>query len=246
MPPKINNLANICKKVEELARKTYIPVISDSTQNQSFTESKFGGKPFIHEPKYPWPICECGDKQNFFLQLNSDTMPASLKVNENYFDGLLQMFYCIKCSNYEPFSKTQNLRLVKKVDLNNSQTIDGSNQDVDEFPFKRISDWTEEIDYVHQTELVEDVDESIQGNYDALDYISENYKTKAGEKFLGWPDWVQGVEYPNCRVCNNRMRFLFQVDSEYNIPFMWGDVGCGHISQCEQHKDEITFTWACH
>ena len=246
MPPKVTKFSEILKKFQDLARKTYKPVIGDSTENQSLLESKFGGKPFVSEQKYPWPLCiACGDKQKFFLQLNSDTMPANLKVKENYFDGLLQMFYCIECSNYMPFSESQNLRIVENFDLVNSLQITDASKNEDEFPFKRISGWAEDTDFVHKEEFVE-IYKEYQTDYDELNDISENNKTKAGEKFLGWPDWVQGVEYPDCRICKNKMRFLFQVDSEYNIPFMWGDVGCGHIFQCEQHKDEITFTWACH
>lgn len=246
MPPKIKNLKAICKYVEDLARKSYKPVIDSTASNdkESFIESKFGGKPFISKEKYPWPLCECGNKEKFFLQLNSDTMPSHLKVNENYFDGLLQFFYCTDCSDYKPFSKSHHLRTVNRSDLNEPQAA-ADDEGIEQFPYKRISDWTEETDFMHQTELC-DNEELIGDNYDALEYVSENYKTLAGEKFLGWPDWVQDPEYPECRKCKKPMKFLFQVDSENNIPFMWGDFGCGHISQCPEHKEEIAFTWACH
>lgn len=59
------------------------------------------------------------------------------------------------------------------------------------------------------------------------------------------PLWVQGIEYPNCPVCNQKMRLVFQLDSEDNLPFMFGDVGCGHITQCKTHKTQVAFGWAC-
>ena len=68
---------------------------------------------------------------------------------------------------------------------------------------------------------------------------------KQGEKLLGWPAWVQGVEYPNCQVCNKEMSFIFQVDSSRNFDYDFGDCGCGHITQCKEHKDQLTFGWAC-
>ena len=66
-----------------------------------------------------------------------------------------------------------------------------------------------------------------------------------GDKLAGWPAWVQGVEYPSCALCGSRMLQLFQVDSEDNIPFMFGDVGCGNITQCPEHKEIVAFGWAC-
>ena len=41
------------------------------------------------------------------------------------------------------------------------------------------------------------------------------------------------------------MRYIFQVDSNHQIPFRFGDLGIGHITQCENHKEELTFAWAC-
>jgi hypothetical protein len=67
----------------------------------------------------------------------------------------------------------------------------------------------------------------------------------ARDKLGGWPAWVQGVEYPNCPRCGRRMAHVFQVDSEHNVPFMFGDVGCGHITQCPEHKEVVAFGWAC-
>ncbi|MDJ0556950.1 MAG: hypothetical protein QNJ68_21390 [Microcoleaceae cyanobacterium MO_207.B10] len=41
------------------------------------------------------------------------------------------------------------------------------------------------------------------------------------------------------------MQLVFQVDSNDNLPFMFGDVGCGHITQCKDHKNIVAFAWAC-
>jgi uncharacterized protein YwqG len=68
---------------------------------------------------------------------------------------------------------------------------------------------------------------------------------KNGDKLGGWPYWIQGAEYPDCPECGARMEVVFQLDSNNNLPFMFGDVGCGHITQCPRHKDVVTFAWAC-
>jgi hypothetical protein len=41
------------------------------------------------------------------------------------------------------------------------------------------------------------------------------------------------------------MRLVFQVDSEDNVPHMFGDAGIGHLTQCPDHKDVLGFGWAC-
>ena len=65
------------------------------------------------------------------------------------------------------------------------------------------------------------------------------------DKLAGWPCWVQGNEQPLCPTCGSTMRLLFQVDSEDHVPFMWGDAGIGHITQCPTHLDVVAFGWAC-
>jgi hypothetical protein len=42
------------------------------------------------------------------------------------------------------------------------------------------------------------------------------------------------------------MWHVFQIDSEDNLPYMFGDVGCAHITQCPEHKEVVAFGWACH
>jgi len=43
--------------------------------------------------------------------------------------------------------------------------------------------------------------------------VAEAIATAAtGDKLLGWPSWVQGVEYPRCPRCNQQMSFVFQID----------------------------------
>jgi hypothetical protein len=41
------------------------------------------------------------------------------------------------------------------------------------------------------------------------------------------------------------MVHVFQVDSEDNVPFMFGGSGCGYITQCPEHKEVVAFGWAC-
>jgi hypothetical protein len=66
-----------------------------------------------------------------------------------------------------------------------------------------------------------------------------------GDKLGGWPCWIQDVEYPACPTCKKRMQHVFQVTGD-PLPFMFGDMGIGHITQCPRHKDIVAFGWSCH
>lgn len=67
-----------------------------------------------------------------------------------------------------------------------------------------------------------------------------------GDKLAGWPTWVQNPEYPSCPRCESQMVYVFQLDSEDNLPYMFVDVGRGHITQCPRHLDVVAFGWACY
>lgn len=110
------------------------------------------------------------------------------------------------------------------------------------FPAKRIVGWDEKDDLPNWEELRE---YSIDLPEDQLEKLGNNYP-RQGEKLLGWPLWVQGIEYPKCPQCGTRMKLLFQVDSNQNIPYDFGDAGVGHISQCPDDPTELAFGWACY
>jgi uncharacterized protein YwqG len=57
---------------------------------------------------------------------------------------------------------------------------------------------------------------------------------------------VQGVEYPHCPECGEAMQLVFQLDSEDNIDYMFGDSGCAHVTQCKNHPHQLALGWACY
>ncbi len=110
------------------------------------------------------------------------------------------------------------------------------------FPAKRITGWTERADYpnVEEAESL-----GLQLSDEETEEIYEDAFPLPGEKLMGWPLWVQGLEYPDCPTCGTRMELLFQVDSEQNLPYMFGDMGVGHVTQCPRHRGQLAFGWAC-
>jgi uncharacterized protein YwqG len=86
----------------------------------------------------------------------------------------------------------------------------------------------------------------LEDEVEEIIYTEELRPTLQGDKLFGFPYWVQSIEYPNDRETGTRMELLFQIDSEDNLPYMFGDVGVGHITQSPDNENELTFAWACH
>lgn len=228
------------------------------------TASKFCGTPWTG-PDAPWPNCgHCRRPLQPFLQLDLGDLPAEL--GQPFGTGLLQLFYCTRedCQGFggwEPFA--DDLSRVRVVQPSGRGVEAAVPEQDPAFPAKRIVGWTRFTDLPGPQEHDEI---GLKYTYDfkagtlrlecpelGFDHTSpmnacpaEEVATAAlGDKLGGWPAWVQGVEYPSCPRCRRRMALVFQVDSEDNVPFMFGDVGCGHVTQCPEHKEVVAFGWAC-
>lgn len=196
----------------------------------------------------------------FFLQLSLATLPAAFAARGT---GLLQLFYCSRddgsCETWRPFSGTHLVRL-----LTGPASIAAHPSGLAPFPVRSVAQWSELVDDPHP----EDHEWlGLSYNYDvpnnrvsvACDSLGISLRdlpidmnvaetiamASAGDKLGGWPAWIQGSEYPACPRCGFRMQLLLQLDSEDNIPYMFGDAGCGHIMQCPKHPDVLAFGWAC-
>jgi uncharacterized protein YwqG len=226
--------------------------------------SKFGGTPWTG-PGAPWPECgHCKEPLPLFLQLDLGDLPEEL--GQRFGMGLLQLFYCTRddCQGeggWEPFA--DDLSRVRVVQPTRPILMTSAPRRERHLPAKQIVGWTRFTDLPTPCEHDE---LGLKTTYDfeagtlrlecpELDFDLTNRMddcpaeeiaiSERGDKLAGWPGWVQGVEYPYCPRCGHRMLHLFQLDSEDNIPFMFGDVGCGHITQCPEHKEIVAFGWAC-
>jgi hypothetical protein len=247
--------------LERHTRPAWRPVVEAA--KPAATASHFGGVPWL-APSEDWPSCTtCGAPLQFFLQLDLGNLPAEL--DGRFGRGLLQLFYCTngRCSanHWEAFSSGKLVRIVDPSEFGDATTPQ-TEPPVTPFPAKAIKGWKPVPDQPHPPEFKElglrytfDVRRRTVGVECAADGITVDGLPKAafeglptalsGDKLAGWPMWVQGVEYPTCPRCGRRMQFVFQVDSEDNVPFMFGDGGAGHVTQCPVHTDTVTFAWAC-
>jgi uncharacterized protein YwqG len=81
--------------------------------------------------------------------------------------------------------------------------------------------------------------------YELLEEVEKGIPL-SGDKLFGWPYWVQSIEYPFDRTTGSQMELLFQLDSEVNLPYMFGDMGVGHLTYSKDNPSELAFGWACH
>lgn len=230
--------------VKPYKRTAWLPKTSE--QASSYSSSKFSGIPALSEAE-SWPCCQhCNQPMQLFVQLNSEHLPE--EANKPFGNGLLQVFYCtnddkeceMECEAYSPFSKSTLLRV---VNFNSVSDKNISSSPVNEaFPEKEILSWVAHDDYPNCEEL-EELGCTLTD--EQTDFLYEQDYPLPKDKLLGWPYWVQGVEYPECSECGNKMELIFQIDSEDNIPYMFGDVGCSHITQCKEHKEHLAIAWAC-
>ncbi len=60
-------------------------------------------------------------------------------------------------------------------------------------------------------------------------------KTSSGDKALGWPVWIQEVEYPHCETCQKPMELLYQIVDQLFIDFGFSPGAAGFLFWCSEH-----------
>ena len=194
------------------------------------------------------------------------------ELPEDWRGGLLQCFYCVHgedesgddcpsvAMGWKAFSKGKLVRIVVPRGRGEARPIP---IEKGYFPARTIVGWRRFTDYPAPVEFkrlglrftwnsaMSGIDvqcDQPKLHLRGISWEIENSLCDAcpGDKLAGWPKWVQGVEYPKCKRCGSRMRYLFQIDSKDHVPYTFGDMGCGHITQCPNHPEVLTFSWAGH
>ncbi|GJM64250.1 DUF1963 domain-containing protein [Persicobacter diffluens] len=241
---KTGQEADLKKVIEILSkykRTAYLPQIK-KTKHEFSTASKIGGLPYLRNG-HDWPVCpNCKKNLQLFLQLNLNELP------ERKDKGLIQLFYCTtdepNCeSNLEAFFPFSKAVCCRKIDIaGESIQIKPDIQEI--FNEKVIVGWNPVDDYPHFEEYEQlgiEIDDDI---YELMEEKEIGLPIEK-DKLFGWPYWVQSVEYPFDRKTETQMELLFQLDSEDNLPYMFGDAGIGHLTQSPDNKEELGFGWAC-
>jgi hypothetical protein len=221
-------------------RRAWVPVVEKG--DGAADDSKLSGTPWLR-PGESWPACgNCGRPMQLFVQIHARDLPAG--AADPLGGRLLQFFYCtseeplceVECEAFFPGARSTLLRL---ADARGSAAPPAT-RPPGEFPPLRLVGWEEVDDYPgHDEDVGVELTDAEWDAFYALDY------PRPGDKWGGWPAWIQAAEYPACPECGREMALLFQVDSQCNRPFMFGDLGTGHITQCPDHPERLAFGWAC-
>ena len=109
-------------------------------------------------------------------------------------------------------------------------------------PARLITGWEAVEEYPDRNEWF---DLGVELNDEQADALADHLggTSRQNDKLLGWPSWPQYPRYPKCRVCGRELWVIFSLESDQNLSYMFGDDGCGHISGCPVHPDELAFAW---
>lgn len=249
--PTLRNKPEILEQakaiLEPYKRTAYLPITHAQPAGHS-RASKIGGLPYLRHAD-DWPICpSCKNPMQLFLQLDNAKLPE--EANEG--EGLTQLFYCIneqsnndfceyQLEGYDPFS-TNSVRRIIEV---NGPSAVPSYTARDVLEEKAIIDWEAVDDYPSWDEYKR-LGIEMEDQVCDMVHEEEDLSPKEGDKYLGWPFWIQGEEYPEDRVTGSKMEMLFQLDSECNLNYMFGDSGIAHLTQSPDNENELAFSWACY
>lgn len=254
------SVEQLTTKLAKLRKTAWLPKLSGSDrpagqvwpdgqdgQDGPRTVSKFAGLPYLLAAE-PWPTCSaCGKPMAFLVQLALDTLPEALR--DEFGHGLLQLFFCLACAPWEPFSPGALARLIDPVAPAGTQVCPPFPEALPEaLPASVISAWKElPAEYPCWDELPELLDTyAIDLGDEEADLYGEEITPAQGDKLSGWPFWAQSTEYPACPTCGQTMRLVLQLDADGALPLPLGDGGIGHITQCPVHKHVLAFGWACY
>ncbi|MEO0491714.1 MAG: DUF1963 domain-containing protein, partial [Cyanobacteria bacterium J06659_2] len=177
--------------------------------------------------------------------------PNTSVMSGNLQTGVVHYIEHQSCLDPSPFSRHRLIRIVQadgvsgvfEVPETVCQLADSSEGG---FPPRRIVGWQQYDEYPGYAdyENLRRADVSLSDDDD--NYIQAVAESPEIDKLAGWPLWIQDVEYPACPTCQQPMnQLVFQLASDDNIPFLWGDVGIGYLLQCPEHTDQITFLSQC-
>ena len=255
----------VLEKLEPLRRQVTRPAWLPQTEpgEGDPAASRFGGRPLLAVGE-DWPRCgKCGGPLTLFVQLDLDALPAD---TPDYGGGLLQVFYCTSdaclIDSWSAFSDSHLLRVRRHRDGRpgdppSPECLFEAKQVVG---WRRIEDRPQWDDFAAETKIELDFESGrTDGNSTILrhpglgldagalpdDLPEKITEATPGDKLAGWPYWIQGPEWPDCPTCGTRMRLLLQIDSGDHLPFMFGDAGTGHVTQCPHYRDTLAFAWAC-
>ena len=240
---KAEAAARLLEKLAPCRRTAWFPQVAP--RDSSLGASKFCGRAVLPQGE-DWPQCpSCKKPKQLFLQLQLSHLPERPRGCPE--EGWVQLFYCttrepiceVECEAFFPYAASVTARWIPPDSKIQEETASPL---AEGFPPKTIVDWKSHDDFPHWEEF-EALEIALSES--ESDLLCDLEFPKDGDKLMGWPAWVQGIEYPNCSECGAEMTLLFQIESDDHIPHSFGDLGCGHLTFCPKHPHILAFGWAC-
>ncbi len=231
----------ILQLLEPHKRTCYVPQTVEIEPRFS-AQHKMGGYPYLRD-KNDWPTCpECVKHMQLFVQLNMEELP------EQQGEGLVQLFYCTTSQKQKCYDEVVCRRI--KVD-GPSAEIKPAIEEL--FAEVLIVSWIAINQYSGWPEYEElGIEAAINQVYDGtvdneVELLMENHEVAEtmGDKLFGWPRWQQDQDYPIDKQTGQRMdKLLFEIISDYYLPFNYADSGTGHLFQSTENPDKLELVWS--
>lgn len=200
-------------------------------------ESHLAGPPFWPASE-PWPVCgQCDRPLTFIGQLRLGNK-GPLHTGT---DHLITFHYCLHCFAYGPDdASAYRLRRYSAPDTTPLETTPPPSIEDPGYthwnpvpcrcslqPTRSVPHWSDAESELTGMDLGDDPWELYLAEAQAITG-APNVESRVG----GYPDWIQSANWPHCPECGERMRLVWQLDSESEAGIMWGDTGRIYIFTC--------------
>jgi len=236
-------LDSLIESNPSIVGSAWVPIIDISPSPMvmtTFGGSHFGGDKIFLRSSSPveWPICLNCHKSPMVIvaQIDRSSLPHAISGK-----GIVQVFVCLGCGGPGMKNPKRSICWANSVGGREGFVIRQLPDDpaVSSLPFRRVVKWLPRTDYMHP----EDVSSLSIEEWSVLGEAQIR-----SDKVGGFPTWPSGrvsdvVKKLTCKICDNRMRLLIQVDSKDNVPIEWGNDGCVQVFECPNHPDIVSAMW---
>lgn len=229
--------ARLEKKLAGLARTRHIP--RTETGASKTIASQIGGVAHL-APTAKWPKCKsCKKPMQLLLQLRHEDAPA---------DGIIvpkgkvaQIFHCgrSRCDEGYTSKPDGDGKLVRLIDEKGTKAAADAPDHLT--IAKRIVGFESATELPGWQDLRDNATTKL--NAKEMSAVQKSEQRPYGRtKLGGWADWIQGSESPSCDKCDQKMRFVLQLQGGEIVDF--GDSGLAYVHQCTTHPDQFAFGWS--
>jgi hypothetical protein len=239
--------AEVATMVNALRRTAWVPFVEE--QPGRLAISRFGGAPVLRAGE-DWPTCaKCQSALTLFLQLDLTEIPSEMQPVIAA-EGILQVFVCVApgsgclaahCGQTElPPAGDPTAYIVRIIPNDASLQVPTSRISGVSFDPMIVTYWHAVDDYPRTPSEVVAVYPKLAKSprLDAWDRSNCAW----GEKMGGWPLWGASPSYMRCPACDIAMDVVFQLDSDCNLDFVWGNNGTAFVHRCP-HCQRMGFSW---